>query len=350
MRPSRYSTGAAAATEHAAPASSFSPDTRRRSKVRSTSLPRLTFLAPSNTSGAAPDTRGAEHTTSCATFDAHRPPRITRRPPRAPRPFISHPPSRSVTHMRERQERQIQALKNIVRFLRATLFTNARVLHLKDEVLAHLARVLELASENQQAKMEPVLRRGRRQLTKNGLREKQLLPLSRRGRKLAQVYPELTKVLKVPHKNATVAEMADAAERIAEALTPHMNVLINAKWPRNCLDTLRQDARALRAHSEAVADARGLLGRSNRELTEELSLARATIDELDSVLRSLDNYEAYRDGWTLVNRVGARMGRPSKRRLVARERSATRHRARDYGGRTARLGDRKSDRSNPQNP
>jgi hypothetical protein len=227
--------------------------------------------------------------------------------------------------MRERQERQIKALEDIARFLRATEFTHARVRHLKDEVLAHDARVRQLADENRHAKQEPVVRRGTRQLTKQGLREKQLIPLSRRGRKLARVHPELTSALKVPHKNAPVAEMADAAERIADALTPHINVLIKAELPRNCLNTMRLDARALRAHADAVADARGLLGRSNRELTAELSAARDTINELDSVLRSLDNYESYEHGWTFANRIGARMGRPSKRRLAARERSAIRN-------------------------
>ena len=227
--------------------------------------------------------------------------------------------------MKERNERQISTLAAIARLLRGTTFTNARVLHLKDEVLAHDARVTELANDNHRAKREPVVRRGRRRLTKDAVREELLIPLSRRGRKLARAYPELTSALKVPHKNATVAEIAEAAERIADALTPHLNVLIEAKFPRNCLSALRQDARALRAHADAVADSRGLLARSNRELTAELSVARDTIDELDSVLRSLDDYESFSQVWKSVSRVGARMGRPSKRRLAARKRSAARH-------------------------
>jgi hypothetical protein len=196
-------------------------------------------------------------------------------------------------------------------------------MHLVKEVLAHDDRVKEIARENSAAKAEPILRRGR-SLTKDDLRSKQILPLSRRGRKLARVFPELISALKVPHKNATVAEIADAAERIADALTPHLKVLIEAEYPRNCLAVLRRDARALREHHAAVQESRGLLGRSNRELTEELALARETINELDAVLRSLDDYESYRHEWQHCNRVGARMGRPSKRRLVARERSAAR--------------------------
>jgi hypothetical protein len=106
-------------------------------------------------------------------------------------------------------------------------------------------------------------------------------------------------------------------------------MLIKAKYPRDCLKALRRDAQALRAHAEAAEKSRGLLNRSNRELTEELSLARDTIDELDSVLRSLNDYSSYKFGWSFVNRVGARMGRPSKRRLAARERSARKHGVRD---------------------
>ena len=217
-------------------------------------------------------------------------------------------------------------LADIARYLRGTTFDSPRVLHLKDEILAHNDRVRKLADENHGAKRDPqVMRRGR-SLTKDKLREEQLLPLSRRGRKLSRVYPELELALKVPHKNAPISVIVDAAERIADALTPHLNMLINAKYPRNCLNTLRQDARALRAHAEATVASRALLGRSNRELTEELALARNTIDELDAVLRSLENYESsYAFGWSSVNRVGARMGRPSKRRLAARERSAKKH-------------------------
>jgi hypothetical protein len=231
--------------------------------------------------------------------------------------------------MKERVERQITTLWDIARYLRGITLTHARVLHLKNEILEHNDRVTKLASENRAAKAEPrVLRRGRR-VTKDKLREEQLLPLSRRGRKLSRVYPELELALKVPHKNAPVSEIADAAERIADALTPHVSMLIEAKYPRNCLTTLRRDAQALRTHAEATEKSRGFLNRSNRELTEELALARNTIDELDSVLRSLDDYESFAFNWNFVNRVGARMGRPSKRRLAARKRSAAKHGVRD---------------------
>jgi hypothetical protein len=238
--------------------------------------------------------------------------------------------------MRERQQRQIDTLRRMAMYLRRVVFTNERARHLKDEILAHLARVMELTSENWAAKAEPVVRRGRRRVTKDGLREHQLLPLSRRGRKLVRVHPELTSALKVPHKHATVAEIADAAERVADALTPHIKVLIAAKYPANCLKVLREDARVLRAQAEAAEEARELLNRSNRALTEELALARSTIDELDAVLQSLDNYETtYKIGWTIVNRVGARMGRPTKRRVAARKRSAARHAAREEAPSTA---------------
>lgn len=221
--------------------------------------------------------------------------------------------------MKERQERQIEWLSAVVRFLEETIFTNARVLHLKIEILAHYARVMELYSENRNAKFQPTVVRGSYR-TKDRLREEQLLVLARRGRKLVHEHPELKKALKVPHKNASVDEMADAAERIAGALKPHLDFLINARFPRNCLTALRRDARALRAQADAVRESRTLLGRSNRELTRELSLARQTVNELDSVLRTLDNYESIAFAWTFSNRVAARRGRPSKRRLAARER------------------------------
>jgi hypothetical protein len=231
--------------------------------------------------------------------------------------------------MRERQERQGTTLRGIAIYLKGTQFTDPRVEHLKEEILAHDARVQELVDENRHAKSEPLIRRGKRQVTKKGLRENQLLPLSRRGRKLIRMYPELELALQVPHKNATIAQIVDAAERMADALTPHLSFLIKGKYPPNCLTVLRQDARALRDRAEAVQEARGLLNRSNRELTEELALARDTIDELDAVLRSLDDYSTYAFDWEWVNRVGARMGRPSKRRVAARERSAAKHGERD---------------------
>ena len=227
--------------------------------------------------------------------------------------------------MRERTERQIISLSAVASVARDITFPNARVLHLKDEILAHDARVTKLAYENRSAKGEAkVVRRGRH-ATKDELREEQMLPLSRRGRKLSGLYPELDLALKVPHKNAPVSVIADAAERIADALTPHLNMLIKAKFPRNCLSTLRKDARALRAQAEAADQARGLLNRSNRELSEELAAARETIEELDVVLRSLDMGALFERRWRMATRVGARMGRPSKRRLAARKRTAAKH-------------------------
>jgi hypothetical protein len=238
--------------------------------------------------------------------------------------------------MRERVHRQTQTLKGIARFLRKTDFPNARAQHLKEELLVHHDRVIELTEENHKAKFHADSGRRRPRFTKNRFREQQLLPLSRRGRKLGRDYAELLPALKVPHKNAPVAEIADAAERMAEALTPHLNVLIKAKYPRNCLETLRQDARALREQADTVQESRDLLGRSNRELTRELAVARDTINELDLVLRSLKNYrEDYRNGWETCNRVGARMGRPSKRRLAARERSKAKSKAREDRASTA---------------
>ena len=233
--------------------------------------------------------------------------------------------------MKERQWRQIVWLRAIVRFLNESILTNARVLHLKKEILAHYERVMELVSENGNAKFQPGRVRSRC-VTKDGLREEQLLPLSRRGRKLARAHPELRAALKVPHKNASVDAIADAAERIADALTPHLNVLVKAQFPRSCLTALRRDARAMRANADAVQESRALLGRSNRELTEELSLTRETVNELDSELRTLDNYSSLEFNWNNAKRLGARKGRPSKRRLAARERSAVRRRAREDPG------------------
>lgn len=230
--------------------------------------------------------------------------------------------------MKERQFRQITWLRAILRFFEETVFTNPRVLHLEKEILAHYTRVMELVAENHVVRFEPGRVR-HEHVTKDELREEQLLPLSRRGRKLARAYPELKPALKVPHKNASVDAMAAAAERIADALTPHLNILIKAKFARNCLTKLRRDGRALRAHADAVQEARTLLGRSNRELTQEFALAREAVNELDAELRTLDDFNSFAFKWNSANRIGARKGRPSNRRIAARERSAARRRARE---------------------
>ena len=231
--------------------------------------------------------------------------------------------------MRELQYRQIATLKAIAQFLEETLFTNARLQALKQELLALCARVEELARENITAKWNSESLRRAPRFTKATFREHHLLPLSRRGRKLGRDFPELLPALKVPHKNASVAEIADAADRMADALTPHLSFLIKGGYRRNCLKTLRRDAQVLREKAETVQASKGMLGRSNRKLTRELADARKSIKELDSVLRSLDDYSKYKIAWENRNRVRARMGRPSKRRIAARERSAARGKARN---------------------
>lgn len=231
--------------------------------------------------------------------------------------------------MREYQGRQARTLHLIAKYLRETTFTNKRVLRLRQEILAHNDRVTELVSENRVAKTLPRIARFTKQGTKQNLREDQMLPLSRRGRKLARKHPELLEAIRVPHKNASVAEIADAAERMAAALRPYLAFLVAGGYPRTCLIRLRRDARALRKHVEAGVESRQIVGRTNRELTKELALARDTIRELDAVMRSLDDYQKYEFHWTYWNRIGRRMGRPSKRRLAARARAAVRARARD---------------------
>jgi hypothetical protein len=227
--------------------------------------------------------------------------------------------------MKERQKRQFRTLKAVVRFLEEHLFTDKRVVHLKQELLAHLERLTALISENQIAKSMPlILHSDPKRQAKDNLREDHLLPLSRRGRKLAREHPKLMAALKVPHKNASADEIADAAKRFADALKPHLSFLIQAGYPRNCLTVLRQEARALRADTQAKIESRRVIGRTNRELTKELSLARETINDLDSVLRSFDDFRSFATDWNVCNRVEARMGRPSKRRLAARQRSAAR--------------------------
>ena len=231
--------------------------------------------------------------------------------------------------MREYQLRQIRTLSDIAIYLKKTKFTNKRVLRLKKEILAHNDRVTALARENGTAASAPKVVRLAKHGTKHNLREDQMLPLSRRGRKLARTHPALVEALRVPHKNASVAEIADAAERMADALRPYLPFLIGGGYPRTCLIKLRRDARALRKNVEAGVESRQIVGRTNRELTKELSLARDTIRELDAVMRSLDDYPKYKFSWTYWNRIGPRLGRPSKRRVAARERAAVRARARE---------------------
>jgi len=231
--------------------------------------------------------------------------------------------------MRERNQRQIRTLNNVARAVRDIPLADARARHLREEVLEHQRRVEELEGQNHAAKLEPQYKRGYRRVTKDALREDQMKPLSQRGRKLTREHPELIAPLKVPHKHATTAEIAEAADRMAEALTPHLKFLIAAKYPRNCLDVLRRDARELLAQAEAAEKARSLLSRSNRELTEELALARITINELDLVLRKLKNFPDFEAVWNHARRVSARQGRPTKRRMAARQRAAERRRAQD---------------------
>lgn len=226
--------------------------------------------------------------------------------------------------MKERQLRQGETLRQLAKTVAPIDFKDARANHLKEELLAHNDRVTTLTAENRRAKIEEHVQHRGKSLTKEAFRAKQLLPLSRRGRRLARVHPELISALKVPHKNASITEIVDAAERIADALTPHLHTLIEAKYSRNCLEELRADGRTLRAHAEAVEASKGLLNQSNRALTEELAMARETINELDAVLRTLDNYPSFRTKWERAKHVGARMGRPTKRRLAARKRSANR--------------------------
>jgi hypothetical protein len=147
------------------------------------------------------------------------------------------------------------------------------------------------------------------------LREKHLLPISRRARLLLKGYPGIEESLRIPHKRANAEAYVVATNRMVKALRPHAAHFVAAGLPKDFLVECQRAARVLKERDANPDTARSRRSRATRTLPEALRDARQIIASIDAHINAeLGDDETLTAPWRAARRVPARIGRPPKGR------------------------------------
>jgi hypothetical protein len=152
------------------------------------------------------------------------------------------------------------------------------------------------------------------------LRLSHMLPLSRRGRTLFRGEVKMENALRVPHARARPAVVVAAARAMAKAIRPHRSLFIEADAPKNFLTDLQAATARLAAFVKAADERLTVSPATFRELRDQIRRGREEIAVADGqVVAWLRTLPAARRSilevqWRGARRIGARIGRPRKRR------------------------------------
>jgi hypothetical protein len=148
---------------------------------------------------------------------------------------------------------------------------------------------------------------------REALRMEHMLKFSRMGKAFATFMPINERALAVPHARATSETLADAADRMARGLRPHVRHFRKEGFPKDFLERMLVAAKELRvmsAHTAAVASRKKA---ADAAFATALSAARREIVVLDALLYDeLREHVAFASAWKAAIRVGKRRGRRKK--------------------------------------
>jgi hypothetical protein len=161
-------------------------------------------------------------------------------------------------------------------------------------------------------------------LQANLLREEHLIPLARRGKQIFRGEPRFERAMRAPHKRAGAEQVLASARQMIAAITPHKRHFLAAGAAPAFLTDLRAATAQLGANLKLVDKSRRLMDGVNRELKREIAAGRREVHIAASLVPAWVRRHDPRGGldaaWSSVHRVGARIGRPSARRMKHRKR------------------------------
>jgi hypothetical protein len=152
------------------------------------------------------------------------------------------------------------------------------------------------------------------------LRRERMMPLVRIAKPLLAFAPGTGRVLRVPHARADALTVAEAAIEMAKVLKPHRKLLTSAGYPPTFLADLQHEARALALVAKRTAAARQSQAKATADIAREFTKAMKTVTVIEGLvmLYHAKNRHAL-DMWRWHRRVGARLGRPPRRKMSVAE-------------------------------
>jgi hypothetical protein len=228
----------------------------------------------------------------------------------------------SVVHpggtMKERQVRELNRLRRVIQFAKASLAEERRFDSLVARLEAVVARCVALREEQAAARRLLGLDTHDIRPLRSALRERHLIPIGRAGKRLMKFAPGAERAFAVPKKRATMAALLEAAESMLKYVQRHARLFIGSGFEKDFVARLRLAIEALRERTSRAGKGRQRGTRATASLKRELSKGNDMITILDALLGE----KLHGDGvlatlWRHASRVEKRLGRPKLRRRKA---------------------------------
>ena len=214
--------------------------------------------------------------------------------------------------MNDRQHRTVEA------FTRSDIYFDQHPIDPEPPLLARLrAELRGVVTSTAQATQAQMA--AEREMTaqverrKEQLRRERMMVLARLCGKYLRNTPEEL-VLKVPHKSANAGEVAEAALRLADAMEPHRDYIVEAGKPADFLDQMRREAHELQLSARRSGTARNRRSQATRDIADAIAKGMGILDQLEGLVMAHHGADRRKvEYWRRWRRVSKKKGRPRER-------------------------------------
>jgi hypothetical protein len=216
--------------------------------------------------------------------------------------------------MKDSQQRQLNSLEWVQRFMHESAPDDPRFRSLRKEVDEVVARLNADKNRQYMATRSLSVDGKTIRLMAAELREKSLRPIAWRGKSLVRNQPKREEMLRVPSTRVKGEEMAAYALALAAWLKEFKTTFTGAGFKKDFLKQLRADAIALRRRSKNTGSAKRTRTITTKAIAQDLSRGYLLKSAIDALLQPYfkKDYEL-RIRWNLAKRIKKKTGRPKKR-------------------------------------
>lgn len=214
--------------------------------------------------------------------------------------------------MEERQHLVNQSIKHSLAILKMPAFAIPALAALRTDLEKASARIDQLM-------VTQIANRGDFERFRTAALRKELrlrmLRISRDAVIRLDGLPGIKEDVRVPHANASNADLLEAKSRLVKNLRPHMKTLYKGGLPKDSIPRLEAVAKAFAAKLANTDTYINRRSRATSSLPEALAHGRKIVNAIDSVARLelADNPAALRT-WAKAKRIPLKLGRPKKKR------------------------------------
>lgn len=219
--------------------------------------------------------------------------------------------------MNNRQVRVMRSIEGALQWLDSSKYRSKRIESLRRELAAAFATVHDLHDRQAGESGLVAYEGGNARRARQALRVKHLGPIVHRGRLLLKGLPGIEESLRMPHVRASNAEWARATKRILKAVRPHAKAFRDAGFDKDFIAQAERTAKALAGRGNGTETALGRRSHLTHAIPAALRHGRDIVRAIDRVLAAEVTDAAVLVAWHTSTRVGARIGRPRKRRTAS---------------------------------